>query len=412
MSSSTSVLISEKENEPDEKIDVFVDIFPVPIRSRLTRLLPVPSIFLTKPNVELYNRFAFSYIQSVPLAPNLAKFYTEPQLVPPRNPIKLFTIILDIDETLISTDENYAFYLRSGTRKLLKKIDSFRNSNDEKVVEVIFWSAGDLSHVINFLKILFNDSDPFYDFVISRGDWYSKEHMTPRKYLFSLFPNREGTTIIIDDMTIVSGLNGLAHICVTPFIKNPKRGTLSVCTTDNQLEMVGSVLNELFQLILTVNDFQQNWESKTRYEITCFLLWIKNSTAIEYDQFFSHIYNSKLLAWLFFSDEIIYDRKKEIIVKNYKTFYENRLDLIAENEETEEEWKHRVRKFFSFKYVKLEMFIPLLDFVHVECVSHMNFNFCVQKLDCSKVGTFEKWVAPAAVIEGVEKDCLSEDSCC
>lgn len=142
-----------------------------------------------------------------PMIPN---HYTNPDLIPPRNPQYRMTYVWDLDRTLVNADtvpgykeddDNAPPVIRPYSREVLRLLQS-------PDVEFIIWTAGIYAHAYRVMR---DFPDIRFDYIISRS-----EFSYPRKDIRRL-RRPMNSIILIDDRGEVSDVNPGHVLITTPF---------------------------------------------------------------------------------------------------------------------------------------------------------------------------------------------------
>jgi NLI interacting factor-like phosphatase len=147
-----------------------------------------------------------------------------PELVA-RRKIGRMTVVLDLDETLLSARRGSTYVVRPFARNLLNSLAAVVDHDGRRSIEIIIWSAGDREHVDRSVHLLDPDSI-LISHVICRGPWYTRD--TPALKNLSLLSSgmpssvddwggRIGTCVIVDDNPHVSVKNGNAALVIPAF---------------------------------------------------------------------------------------------------------------------------------------------------------------------------------------------------
>lgn len=146
--------------------------------------------------------------------------YNDPKNVPYRELYYLWTVVVDLDDTLVVTTHN-TIHIRPYVGEFLRSVTSLKAQISPSsrfvypAVEVILWSAGDASHVEECLAHI-NSSGDAFDYIVCRGDWAHSDDGIVRKNL-DLLPGRASSSILIDDLPFASLLCGYRLLLVPVF---------------------------------------------------------------------------------------------------------------------------------------------------------------------------------------------------
>lgn len=115
------------------------------------------------------------------------KYFTDPRAIPDRGVQFKYTVVLDVDETLVHRDTSGTIYMRPHAQKLISVILSLGD------VELLIWSAGKEVHVDACLKLFKLDET----LAVVRGD--KREWDIKDMSLISRSNRKFNTIIMIDD---------------------------------------------------------------------------------------------------------------------------------------------------------------------------------------------------------------------
>jgi len=143
------------------------------------------------------------------LEPAESRCVDDPRTLPPRHERYRWTLVLDLDETLICARDSKNITVRPYSRIFLEFIRKLGT------VEMILWSAGIQVHVDRCLTLL--DSDrTIFDHAICRGaSWMDPCTLTTKNVAH--LQSREGSCILIDDSYSASFCSGARVLIVPPF---------------------------------------------------------------------------------------------------------------------------------------------------------------------------------------------------
>lgn len=141
----------------------------------------------------------------------------DPGALPDRDDHFHYTLVLDLDETLVTAraqgadNDTPCIHVRPYASFLLRGLSGLVSE-----VEVVVWSAGMRFHVDRCLRILDPDST-LVAHAICRGDsWFNLKEGIVRKTLSALSGGRSTTSIIVDD-SVYAAMNRNNAIVVAPF---------------------------------------------------------------------------------------------------------------------------------------------------------------------------------------------------
>jgi NLI interacting factor-like phosphatase len=135
-----------------------------------------------------------------------------PADIPPADVPFFLTVVLDLDETLISSAaDGRAIKVRMYTRSFLENLCKLNPR-----VEIIAWSAGHRTHVNRCLHILDPDSKIFHHAICRDASWMDDRPGTSSIVLKNLYvlPRNQNRIVLIDDSTFASVCNGPRAIIV------------------------------------------------------------------------------------------------------------------------------------------------------------------------------------------------------
>lgn len=190
--------------------------------------------------------------------------YINPDEVPLRDSSKhCFTIVFDMDETLLHVDEEKCIF-----RPYAKRILSLLK-NDYPQIEIILWSAGIKLHVERCILFL-DPEEKIFNYRIARGSsWVTfdpeENRLLPLKDLSRLRGRHPETVLIFDDSVMASVMNPVTSIIIPPFLPHYQGAN-----EDTTLLYVLQVIVRTFILRFKVP------ENEKPLNTTCFSLVKKN----------------------------------------------------------------------------------------------------------------------------------------
>lgn len=146
------------------------------------------------------------------------KIHTKLDTVPPRSPDKLYTVVWDIDRTLINIDQiskgtGTSFIYRPYALQSLKVL-----STEYPQIEFIIWTAGDANHAKHVITdILQKDPDIRFDHIIARTPGEETGHEQHSRKPLHLLKRDLGSIIIVDDSAKICQSNPTNCIGVCPY---------------------------------------------------------------------------------------------------------------------------------------------------------------------------------------------------
>lgn len=137
----------------------------------------------------------------------VVNFYSDPKLIPDRNPNYAFTVVLDVDDTLVHRNrDDGVIRIRPNAKEFIDRIRSFSD------VELIIWSAGKEVHIRDCLKVLSVDDV----IAIVRCD---VQHWDVKDMKLIARQNRNYESImIVDDRE--DTITSMIHFCVNGWPHN------------------------------------------------------------------------------------------------------------------------------------------------------------------------------------------------
>lgn len=152
------------------------------------------------------------------------RYFRNPCDLPPRSESMLYTLVLDLDETLTTArTPDSSLVIRPGARRLLERMARLRvpvvpGGEHQRAVEIILWSAGEHHHV-KYCVDLLDPNRTLFDYIIYRStEWFpGSSHSLMACKNLSLLPGRADTSIIIDDCPSAAVLSGNRALITPPF---------------------------------------------------------------------------------------------------------------------------------------------------------------------------------------------------
>lgn len=146
------------------------------------------------------------------------KIHTSPETVPPRSSDKSFTVVWDIDRTLINIDQiskgiGNSFIYRPYALQSLRAL-----SDHYPQIEFIVWTAGDVNHARYVITdILQRHPKIRFDHVIARTPGEPTDHRQHSRKPLQLLKRDVRSMIIVDDSPSVCQHNPSNCIAVYPY---------------------------------------------------------------------------------------------------------------------------------------------------------------------------------------------------
>lgn len=144
--------------------------------------------------------------------------HTRLETVPPRSPDKLFTVVWDIDRTLINIDQiskgtGTSFVYRPYALQSLGTL-----STEYPQIEFIIWTAGDVNHAAHVITdILHKNPDVRFDHIIARAPGEGTEYEQHSRKPLHLLKRDLGSVIIVDDSVKICQSNAVNCIAVCAY---------------------------------------------------------------------------------------------------------------------------------------------------------------------------------------------------
>ncbi len=164
-----------------------------------------------------------------PLPPYVLSESSDPRTVPPRDPRFAFTVVLDLDETMISARGGGRVRVRPFVRSLLRYLNRLGQ------VEVIVWTAGQRNHAVNSIYAIGRGVDGAafrIDHLIYQGPSWITHGLPYQKNLCLL---GRSNILLVDDRRDI-GATCQGHAVVV----NPFHGAYDV-VLDEFMRLVGTI---------------------------------------------------------------------------------------------------------------------------------------------------------------------------
>lgn len=137
----------------------------------------------------------------------------DPTIIPLRKRQYKWTLVLDIDETLLYARVETQISLRPHVREFLARICAMVDDNGDRVVEIGAWSAGVRLHVDRCLRLL-DPTETIFDFAVCRGSSWLHTMGPPVKQL-DLLPWRKDSCLLVEDTAYAASIRG-SRVIILP----------------------------------------------------------------------------------------------------------------------------------------------------------------------------------------------------